>query len=119
MAFKPVRIEDSDKYVVTDLKMAKRPSLTKTLAEAAFYGAWLAGTPGRKQDSKTYQRTFEQYLKRFSKMPALALRTVARAASAEANRSIEAYNEASAGKYKSSYRTVSGSTDPGGTSRQI
>jgi hypothetical protein len=36
MAFKPVRIEDSDKYVVTDLKMAKRPSLTKTLAEAAF-----------------------------------------------------------------------------------
>ena len=71
--------------------MAKRPSLTKTLAEAAFYQAWFANTPESKQDPKTYQRTFERYLKRFSKMPALALRTVARAASADANRSIEAY----------------------------
>ena len=71
--------------------MAKRPSLTKTLAEAAFYGAWLANIPESKQDPKTYQRTFERYFKRFEKMPALALRTVARAASAEANKSINAY----------------------------
>ena len=71
--------------------MAKRPSLTKTLAVAAFYGAWLANIPESKQDPVTYQRTFERYLKRFSKMPALALRTVARAASAEANKSIKAY----------------------------
>ena len=71
--------------------MAKRPSLTKTLAEAAFYQAWFANTPESKQDPETYQRTFERYLKRFSKMPPLALRTVARAASAEANRSIKAY----------------------------
>ena len=71
--------------------MAKRPSLTKTLAEAAFYQAWFANTPESKQDPETYQRTFERYMKRFEKMPALALRTVARAASAEANRSINAY----------------------------
>ncbi len=71
--------------------MTKRPSLTKTVAEAAFYQAWFANTPESKQDPETYQRTFERYLKRFSKMPALALRTVARAASAEANRSIKAY----------------------------
>ena len=71
--------------------MAKRISLTKTLAEAAFYGAWFANIPEPKQDPETYQLTFERYLRRFSKMPALALRTVARAASAEANRSIKAY----------------------------
>ena len=71
--------------------MAKRPSLTKTVAEAAIYQAWFANTPESKQDPETYQQTFERYLKRFSKMPLLALRTVARAASAEANRSIKAY----------------------------
>jgi hypothetical protein len=71
--------------------MAKRPSLTKTVAEAAFYQAWFTNIPGFKQDPETYQRTFERYLKRFEKMPALALKTVARAASAEANRSIKAY----------------------------
>jgi hypothetical protein len=71
--------------------MAKRPSLTKTLAEAAFYAAWFANTPESKQDPETYQRTFERYLKRFSKMPPLALRTVAKVAAAEANRSIKAY----------------------------
>ena len=71
--------------------MAKRPSLTKTVADAAFYEAWFANTPESKQDPETYNRTYERYLKRFSKMPALALRTVARAASAEANRSIKAY----------------------------
>jgi hypothetical protein len=71
--------------------MAKRPSLTKTVAEAAFYQAWFANTPESKQVPETYQRTFERYMKRFEKMPALALRTVARAASAEASRSIKAY----------------------------
>ena len=71
--------------------MAKRPSLTKTVAEAAFYQAWFAEIPGVKQVPEAYQRTFERYLKRFEKMPMLALKTVARAASAEANRSIEAY----------------------------
>ncbi len=71
--------------------MAKRPSLTKTVAEAAFYQAWFANTPEPKQDPETFNRTFERYLKRFEKMPALALRTVTRAASAEANRSIKAY----------------------------
>jgi hypothetical protein len=73
--------------------MAKRPSLTKTLAEAAFYQAWFTNTPESKQVPETYQRTFERYLKRFSKMPALALKTVARAATAEANRSIKAYEK--------------------------
>ncbi len=73
--------------------MAKRPSLTKTVAEAAFYQAWFTNTPELKKDPETYQRTFERYLKRFEKMPALALRTVARAASAEANRSIKAYEK--------------------------
>lgn len=91
MAFKPYKLEDPDKYGIMDLPMAKRPSLTKTLAEAAFYEAWFANTPESKQDPETYNRTYEQYLKRFSKMPALALRTVTRAASAEANRSIKAY----------------------------
>jgi hypothetical protein len=71
--------------------MVKRPSLTKTLANAAFYQAWFANTPESSQDRETYQRTFKRYLKRFEKMPALALRTVARAASVEANRSIKAY----------------------------
>ena len=71
--------------------MAKRPSLTKTVAEAAFYDSWFANIPESKQDPETYQRIYERYLKRFSKMPNLALRTVARAASAEANRSIKAY----------------------------
>ncbi len=78
-------------YPGTDLQMAKRPSLTKILAEAAFYRAWFSDTPECKQDPETYQRIFDRYLKRFSKMPPLALKTVARAASAEANRSIEAY----------------------------
>ena len=73
--------------------MAKRPSLTKTLAEAAFYQAWFANTPESKQDPETYQRIFEWYLKRFEKLPPLALKTVARAASAEANRSINAYEK--------------------------
>jgi hypothetical protein len=63
----------------------------KTLAEAAFYGAWLANISESKQDPETYQRTFDRYLKRFKKMPPFALRTVARAASAEANKSIKAY----------------------------
>jgi len=71
--------------------MAKRPSLTKTVAEAAFYQAWFASTPESKQDPETFNRTFERYLKRLSKLPPLALKTVARAASAEANRSIKAY----------------------------
>ena len=95
LASKPVRANDPNKYRVTDLQMAKRPSLTKTLAEAAFYQAWFANTPESKQDPETYQRTFERYMKRFEKMPALALRTVARAASAEANRSIKAYEKLS------------------------
>ena len=73
--------------------MAKRLSLTKTLAEAAFYRAWFANLAESKQDPETYQPIFERYLKRFEKMPALALRTVAKAASAEANRSIKAYEK--------------------------
>jgi hypothetical protein len=71
--------------------MAKKPSLTKTLAEAAFYQAWFTDIPELNKDSETYNRTFERYLNRFSKMPDLALKTIARAAAAEANRSIEAY----------------------------
>jgi hypothetical protein len=62
--------------------MAKRPSLTKTLAEAAFYQAWFADTAESKQDPETYQRTFERYIKRLEKLPALALKTVARASDA-------------------------------------
>ena len=65
--------------------------MTKTLAEAAFYQAWFANTPGFEQDPETYQRTFQRYLKRFSKLPPLALKTVAKAASGGANRSIKAY----------------------------
>ena len=65
--------------------------MTKTVAEAAFYQAWHAETPELKQNPEAYQRIFEQYLNRFSKMPPLALKTIARAAAAEANRSIEAY----------------------------
>ncbi len=71
--------------------MAKRPSLTKTVAEAAFYEAWFANIAELKQVPEAYQKTFERYLNRFSKMPDLALKTIARAAAAEANRSIEAY----------------------------
>jgi hypothetical protein len=73
--------------------MAKKPSLTKTLAEAAFYQAWFADIVESKQDPETFNRTFERYLKRFSKLPPLALKTVARAAASEANRSIEAYKK--------------------------
>jgi len=73
--------------------MAKRPSLTKTLAEAAFYQAWFANTPESKQDPEAYQRVFERYLNRFSKLPPLALKTISRASAAEANRSIEAYEK--------------------------
>ena len=93
MAFKPYKLEDSDKYGLTDLPMAKRPSLTKTVAEASFYQAWFADTPESKQDPETYQRTFERYLKRFEKLPPLALKTIARAAASEANRSINAYEK--------------------------
>ena len=75
--------------------MAKRPTLTKTLAEAAFYQAWFAVAdipiPESKQDPETYQRAFERYLNRFSKMPDLALKTVVRAAAAEADRWIKVY----------------------------
>lgn len=71
--------------------MAKRSSLTKILAEAAFYQVWFDKIPKAKPDPETYQRVHERYLKRFSKMPALALKTVVRAATAEANRSINAY----------------------------
>ncbi len=82
-----------DKYQRNDLHMAKRPSMTKTLAEAAFYQAWFANTPGFEQDPETYQRTFQRYLKRLEKLPPLALKTVARAAASEANRSISAYEK--------------------------
>ena len=71
--------------------MAKRSSLTKILSEAAFYQAWFDKIPEIKPDPETYQRTFQRYLKRFSKLPPLALKTVAKAASGGANRSIEAY----------------------------
>lgn len=74
--------------------MAKRPSLTKTIAEAAFYQAWYADTPtANKQDPEAYNRAFERYLKRLEGLPDLALKTVARAAAAEANRSINAYSK--------------------------
>jgi len=71
-------------------QMVKRPSLTKTLTQAAFFSACFAGTPKTAMDPVTYQRAFERYLKRFSRMPDLALRTIARAAAAEATRSIRA-----------------------------
>ena len=71
--------------------MTKRRSLTKTLAEAAFYQAWFANTPESDYDPEAYQRIFERYLNRFSKLPPLALKTIARASAAEARRSIEAY----------------------------
>ena len=73
--------------------MAKRPSLTQTVSEAAFFNAWFAETPKPKLDQEAYQRIFERYLSRFSKMPDLALKTIARVAAAEANRSIEAYEK--------------------------
>ena len=38
--------------------MAKRPSLTKTVAEAAFFNAWFAKTPEPKVDQEAYQRIF-------------------------------------------------------------
>ncbi len=73
--------------------MAKRSSLTKILAEAAFYQVCFDKIPKAKPNPKTFNRTFERYLKRFEKLPPLALKTVARAASAEANRSIKAYEK--------------------------
>jgi hypothetical protein len=57
--------------------MAKRSSLTKILAEAAFYQAWFANIQEIKQDPETYQRTFQRCLKRLEKLPALALKNVA------------------------------------------
>ena len=73
--------------------MAKRPSLTKTVSEAAFYNAWFAKTPEPKLDQVAYKRIYESYMNRFSKMPDLALKAVAKVAAAEANRSIEAYEK--------------------------
>ena len=73
--------------------MAKRPSLTKTVSEAAFFDAWFSETPEPKLDQEAYQRIFERYLNRFSKMPDLALKTIARAAAAEANRSVKAHEK--------------------------
>ena len=71
--------------------MAKRPSLTKTVAEAAFHQAWFANIQELELDPETYQRTFQRYLKRLEKLPQLALKTIAKVASAQANRSINAY----------------------------
>jgi hypothetical protein len=71
--------------------MAKKPSLTKELAEAAFYKAWFANIPMRKQDQETYQRTLARYMKRLERLPVLALKTISRVASVEANRSINIY----------------------------
>ena len=73
--------------------MAKRPSLTKTVSEAAFYNTWFAETPELKYDPEAYKRIYENYMNRFSKMPDLALKAVAKVAAAEANRSIEAYEK--------------------------
>jgi len=42
--------------------MAKKTSLTKTLAEAAFYKAWFANTPESDHDPEVYHRTHERYL---------------------------------------------------------
>jgi len=55
--------------------------------------AWFSETPDLKYDPDAYQRIFERYLNRFLKMPDLALRTIARVAAAEANRSIESYEK--------------------------
>ncbi len=71
--------------------MAKKLSLTKELAQAAFYNAWFVGIPIRKKDQETYQRTLARYLKRLERLPVLALKTIARAAAAEVNRSINIY----------------------------
>ncbi len=71
--------------------MSKRPSLTNTLAMAAFYKTWFANAPEFELDLEIYQRAFERYLKRFEQLPVLALKTIAKAAAAEANRSIKAY----------------------------
>ena len=71
--------------------MAKKPSLTKELAQAAFYQAWFADIPMSKQDQETYQRTLARYLKRLERLPVLALKTISRVASVEANRSINIY----------------------------
>jgi hypothetical protein len=90
---KPGRLENPHNYRIMDLQMAKRPSLTKIVAEAAFYYAWSTNTPEVNLDPETYQPIFMRYLKRFEMMPALTLRTVAKAASAEANRSIKAYEK--------------------------
>ena len=73
--------------------MAKRPSLTKTVSEAAFFNAWFSETPEPKLDQEAYQRIFERYLNRFSKMPDLALKAIAKVAAVQANCSIEAYEK--------------------------
>ena len=54
--------------------MAKKPSLTRELAQAAFYQAWFADIPMLKQDQETYQRTLSRYLKRLERLPVLALK---------------------------------------------
>ena len=73
--------------------MAKKPSLTKELAQAAFYQAWFADIDMPEQDPETYQKAFEKYRKRLERLPIVALKTIARAASAEVNRSINAYEK--------------------------
>lgn len=73
--------------------MAKKPTLTKELAQAAFYQAWFADIGMPEQDPETYQRAFAKYRKRLERLPMLALKTIARAASAEVNRSINAYEK--------------------------
>ena len=73
--------------------MAKRPSLTKTVARAAFNQAWFTGVPKPKQDPDVYRRTFDRYLKRFERLPVVALRAVAGVAATEATRSIEVYSK--------------------------
>ena len=71
--------------------MAKKTGLTKELAQAPFYQAWFANIPMLKQNQETYQRAFAKYRKRLERLPMLALKTVSRVASAEANRSVNAY----------------------------
>jgi hypothetical protein len=73
--------------------MAKKPSLTKTVASAAFNQAWFAEIPVPDQDPEVYQRTYQRYLGRFERLPVVALKAIARVASAEATRSIEAYSK--------------------------